>query len=240
MKPYLIALLLMNLQHVFAQEFFFRQMPVEYGKDVQLIKNIFQSADQLIWLGTDKGLFSFDGRTYHHFPREDGKSSAVTAIAQQENSIWIGYEDGHIQYIYPGHAVKINTDSIRNIPVSKILFNNSGVAFIATYGAGLWKFDKGLLTRIPVLHAARLHDIYDALIDHTGKIWFATDNGIWQYEDGKGKEAINLNRDHGLPDNIVTLLQKTSSHNIWIGFYDHGFARYSQAHRSVTADVSIT
>ena len=107
------------------QEFYFRQMPSEFGSDVQQINVIFQGTDQMVWLGTDRGLFSFDGRTYRYTSRPDGAEIPVTSIAECPNGeLWAGYEDGFLQVITKkGFAKIINTDSIKTAPVTKILFN---------------------------------------------------------------------------------------------------------------------
>lgn len=228
MKWRFIFIFLCNILAASAQEFYFRQMPSEFGSDVQQINVIFQGADQMVWLGTDRGLFSFDGRTYRHTSRPDGADVPVTAIAECPNrEIWAGYKDGFLQVITnKGFAKIINTDSIKAAPVTKILFNKNGIAFIATYGSGIWRMDQELLRQIHHPHVDKATDIYDALIDRKGKIWMGTDHGIIVYSEEPDPASKLINREAGLPDEIVTELHETRNGDIWVGFYDYGFGTF--------------
>lgn len=237
MKWILAFVLSWHLIPCATQEYHFRQMPMDYGKDIQLIKNIFQSADQMIWLGTDKGLFSFDGKSYQHFPRTDEKINAVSTIAEHTGEIWIGYDDGHIQIISNDSSKTIRTDSTQDIPISKILFHENGSVYIATYGAGLWKLEKNSFTKIRLKEPATINDIYDALIDASGKIWIATDHGIWIYPAQSAEPVTHLTHADGLPDNIVTELTEGQNRNIWIGLYDHGFASYDLKTNVIQSEI---
>lgn len=212
-----------------AQEYHFRQMPTDYGRDIQHIKILFQGSDQMIWLGTDKGLFTFDGISYRTIPRSDKAVLGVSTIAENEREIWVAYEDGMVQIISPdGHQRTIVMDSILGVPVSKILFaKDPSIVYIATYGAGLWKMDHTHLQKISSSDFGHIHDIYDALIDNEGRLWTATDHGIWIYEDHPVEKWITLSSDDGLPDDIVTLLGHSGQRDVWIGFYDHGFGKYT-------------
>ena len=56
MKFFYCFLFLLGLCLAKGQEYLFRQMPVEYGIEVQQVNILFQARDQMIWLGTDAGL----------------------------------------------------------------------------------------------------------------------------------------------------------------------------------------
>src|SRR5687768_18114554 len=122
MKWLIISLFFLLAANSVAQEFYFRQMPLDYGSDIQQIKILFQGSDQMIWLGTDKGLYSFDGKKYRFASRPDNAVQGVSTIAEYPNGeIWAGYQDGSIHVVtVKGFRRSIPTDSIRGIPVSKI------------------------------------------------------------------------------------------------------------------------
>nr|MDQ3017815.1 histidine kinase [Bacteroidota bacterium] len=165
---------------------------------------------------------------YRHVPRLQGSGISVTTIAESpKGEIWTGYADGVIQIsTFRGHDEMLISDSLSEFAISKILFHNDGYVYIATYGHGLWKWKDGQLVRFSALSNNQVSDIYDALIDPSGLIWIATDHGVWIYQP-KGKSTLtNLNRQHGLRDEIVTTLLADPSGDIWMGFYDHGIGRY--------------
>lgn len=229
MKSLLIFFILNIAGHLSAQEFYWRQMPSEDTRDIQKITLLFQSSDHMIWMGTDKGLFNFDGRKYRDVPRSDGLLPAVSTIAESPTGeIWVGYADGIIQIVRaPGAGTMIREDSLMTFPVSKILFHPDGKVFITTYGHGVWIWEKNQITRPTILSNELTHDIYDALLDPSDQMWLATDHGIWMYNPESPEEFINFNRQHGLTDEIVTKLLAEKSGDIWLGYYDQGIGRYS-------------
>lgn len=218
-----------------SQEFHFRQTPPFLEGDVRQIRLIFQSADQMIWLGTDKGAYSFDGRKYKLHPRPDHLVEEVTAIEESPSGqLWAGYRDGYFHTIaIPGQNKNLRADSIGDASISQILFPSKEDVFIATYGKGLWKYREGNLSRITFQSLALIDDIYDALIDLNGRIWLATDDGIWIYQFDKEESLIHLDRNRGLPDEIIAELALDNNGDVWIGLYDHGLARYVASSDSV-------
>ncbi|HUR30900.1 MAG TPA: histidine kinase [Saprospiraceae bacterium] len=242
MKPVFILLFLFGLTSAYAQEYYFRQMPTEFGREVQHIKVLFQGTDQMLWLGTDKGLYSFDGKILRLASRPDGLSAAVTAIAEsQKGEIIAGYEDGYMHSIsVKGYSKRIPTDSLNGIPITKILPVEDVELYIATYGAGLWRMDENGMKQIQFQHFDDINDIYDALIDQNGRLWAASDHGIWIYNKQPKETLENLNRDDGLPDEIVTELHELDNGDIAIGLYDHGFGRFLQEEKKFHIDWPIS
>ena len=108
MKPVFILVFFFLAFVTGAQEYYFRQMPTDDLRDVQHIKVLFQGSDQMVWIGTDKGLFSFDGKTLRYAPRPDGLSSGVTTIAESSpGEIWAGFDDGLLYSVSTTGVIKI-------------------------------------------------------------------------------------------------------------------------------------
>lgn len=240
MKYYLVILISFIVLPCFGQQFYFREEPSLVEENVRQIHLLFQSADEMVWMGTDKGLFAYDGRQYNHRLRSDDQTLKVTVIAESPGGhIWAGYEDGFIQSVtLQGINEAIPSDSLKGTAISKILFTSSSLVYIATYGKGIWKMDDGHFSKLRDGRLSDLEDIYDALIDAKGRVWLATDNGIWLYDPTGGKDLIHINRSNGLPDEIVTQLEQDDNGDIWIGLYDHGLAKYHVFNDSVTLVMS--
>lgn len=235
MKWICIVMLCLTGQTCIAQEYYFRLMSTDYGSDIQKITTIFQSRDQMIWLGTDKGLYSFDGRVYRYTPRPDRLFHQVTSIAQNSSGeIFAGYDDGFIQTLFDrGDNHLMYSDSFLNIPITRILFASDETAFICTYGAGIWKWSQKTMRRLTHGALSEIDDIYDATIDHKGRLWVGTDEGIWIYDETTEATLQNISQNEGLPDNIVVRLEAHNNGDVWIGLYDHGICRY------ITADDTV-
>ncbi|HQW25380.1 MAG TPA: histidine kinase [Saprospiraceae bacterium] len=228
MKIYWPLLLVFMCGHVFSQDFYFRKEPPLVIEDVRQINIIFQAEDQMIWLGTDKGVFWYDGRRYRQSLRPDQQLKKVTCIAQSRKGlIWAGYEDGYIHTMSAhGNGKNIVADSLQGSLISGLLFNNADQLFITTYGKGIWQLDGDILKRVRFRELAQIDDIYDALFDQQGRLWLATDNGIWIYQSQSPESLSHIGQDQGLPDEIVTQLEMSVNGDIWIGLYDHGLAYY--------------
>ncbi|MDZ4747813.1 MAG: two-component regulator propeller domain-containing protein [Saprospiraceae bacterium] len=180
MKIYLLLLLVLSCSHVISQDFYFRKEPALVVEDVRQINIIFQADDHLVWLGTYKGIFWYDGRRYKQTLRSDQRLEKVTCIAQsRKGHIWVGYEDGYLQTMNADdHGMRIHADSLQGSLISSLLFNEADQLFITTYGKGIWMMTDDKLKRLRFEELDQINDIYDALFDQQGRLWLATDNGI--------------------------------------------------------------
>lgn len=241
MKIYWLLLLVFTCSHVISQDFYFRKEPALVVEDVRQINIIFQAEDQLIWLGTDKGIFWYDGRRYRHSPRPDQRLEKVTCIAEsRRGEIWAGYEDGYLQTMTAhSHGKNIAADSLQGSLISSLLFNNADQLFITTYGKGIWTVTGDQLKRLRFKELDQIDDIYDALFDRQGRLWLATDNGIWIYQPQAPESLAHIGQDQGLPDEIVTQLEWSGNGDIWIGLYDHGLAYYAMDRDTVVPLMSL-
>lgn len=241
MKIYWLLFLVFTYSHVLCQDFYFRKEPALVVEDVRQINIVFQTEDQLIWLGTDKGVFWYDGRRYRHSPRPDQRLEKVTCIAQsKKGQVWAGYEDGYIQTMTAhGYGKSIDADSLQGSLISNLLFNDADQLFIATYGKGLWTETNDTLQRLRFQELDQIDDIYDALFDRKGRLWLATDNGIWIYKPQTPESLTHIGQDHGLPDEIVTHLEMSGNGDIWIGLYDHGLAYFAMDRDTIVPLMSL-
>ena len=71
--------------------------------------------------------------------------------------------------------------------------------------------------------------IYDIELDRKGVLWFATDNGITRYSDGKC-EVISMK--DGLFDNIVRIIKISPDNRLWIGMDEKGLTVYNPENKS--------
>src|SRR5262249_17318855 len=143
MKWSLVIIALCLTLRLTAHEYHFRLLPADYTGDIQDISLLYQSSDKLMWLGTDQGLYSFDGRKYKFFPRPDKARIRVTSIAEDsEGEIWAGYDDGQIIISNYQHTLRhLEEDSLKGIKISNIIFYPDHHVMLATYGKGLWEIN---------------------------------------------------------------------------------------------------
>ncbi|HJW27665.1 MAG TPA: two-component regulator propeller domain-containing protein, partial [Saprospiraceae bacterium] len=235
MRRIITVLFLLRACVVGAHEFHFRLLPTDYTGAIEHIHLLSQSSDKMMWLGTNAGLYAFDGRKYKYFKRPDRQQIEVTAITEEKaGQMWIGYQDGLILILnYQGQIKVLQDDSISGTPIRKIVFHPGGRIFIATYGKGLWQYEAGQLKRVSFGALAELTDIYDALADSRGQLWCSTDNGIWIYEPLPVPKTRYLGKKQGLQDDIITQLDPDQNGNVLLGMYDYGVSMYQVTDHSI-------
>ena len=99
--------------------------------------NVITSANNVIYVGTKSGLFSFreDDNSITKFSKLDGLSSInITAINYKNGKILIGYSDGNIDIIENGNIINIPDIASANIigdKKIKNIFIDSNLAFLS-------------------------------------------------------------------------------------------------------------
>jgi ligand-binding sensor domain-containing protein len=94
-KTSLIFTLLTTAAFLKAQvpSFELQPMPEQYQEVKPTV--LFQAGNRYIWVGTEQGLFRFDGLDYQPFLMPDSIcNNKVTAIGEIGDRLWVGYEDG--------------------------------------------------------------------------------------------------------------------------------------------------
>jgi len=120
--------------------FFEKYYLLKKNEPVQ-INVVFQDKTGFIWLGTNKGLFKFDGINYRRYTAaEKLPDENVTALAQDSlGRIWTGHQNGRMGFLEKdlfqsfeppeGSAVK---------EISDILFDRKGNLWFCTLNDGLY------------------------------------------------------------------------------------------------------
>jgi ligand-binding sensor domain-containing protein len=186
-----------------------------------------------VWVGTDKGLFRFDGIAMQRLTTDDSLSTDhVTAIAQDSlGRIWTGHENGTLSVITTDGISRFNPpEGSATERVSDILFDKDGVLWFATMNDGLYYFVEERLFRIDEDEGMPDMFVYDIMVDRKGTIWAGTDGGVVLIN-RKGKdvtlEVIDYSRN--LADNIVRKIGEAENGEVWLGTEAAGIVRYDMA-----------
>lgn len=91
-----------------------------------------------LYLGTDRGLFTFNGRDLEHYPLPDSlRNQTITALASHKSYILLGLENGKILMF---NGVLFSPFYSKVLPVSKeirkIVPSKNDELLIASYGDG--------------------------------------------------------------------------------------------------------
>lgn len=216
-----LPFLLLHCTTVKSQISHFSNDDVEKILDTRLTV-IDQDARGFIWLGTEHGLYRYDGSNYELIGQRD--TSPVTAIACAQRRIWVGYQDGTIKWLENNRDLHtyLPEEGLPKVAITGIKVDDTGRLWYSTYGEGLYVQDEKHVYNFNVEDGLLENQIYQMALDSLGRLWVATDNGvsICQYTFSK-KSIINLTRSDGLVDEIVYSLTATAE-GMWLGFQSNG------------------
>jgi hypothetical protein len=149
-----------------------------------------------IWVGSDSGVYKYDGTHFISFTKNDILSKSVVSIIYEDKggSIWFGTAESAN---FKGNGV--------------FLFDGKAMTQFNT--------KDGLCTSSPFKN-----DIITAITeDNTGWIWFGGDGGICYYD---GKAFTNFTKKDGYNEQPVKCVLKDKGGNLWFGTWELGLYRY--------------
>jgi ligand-binding sensor domain-containing protein len=190
------------------------------------INAMVQDAKGLIWLGTDAGLFRFNGRTFTAVA--DTVKAPVTALYEHEGMLWIGYRNGMLASIGRDGAWSRYSPLKNNAAISGVYADAwNTLLILTTEGNGVIVLYQG--HTLPLSSAEGLSDDFVYGISFVGRdrqLLAGTDRGINRVRPaGKQLQVEQLNTKNGLPDNIVRVVKGLpGSNRVWAGMQEGGVA----------------
>jgi len=212
---------------------------ISLGTEASVINCFLQDNQGLIWIGSDKGLFSYDGYTVqqHFTPGEQSNSHIYCGIIIDSTYLYLGADNGLLIYNY-------RTDRYEKLQVSfpsdiRALAADDNILWIGSLN-GLYTYD---------LHSRNLkrftreeyknipHEtIYSILCATNRKVYIGTYNGFCSYEPKTHTfEKIDLPVSRPKSNQFVNaLLEDVSRNCIWIGMEGNLF-KYSLSSGKIEA-----
>src|SRR5437879_6477170 len=95
-KVWALAVFLALAPHAVAQHYGFRALGTEVGLLTHDIQCLYQDRTGLLWVGTQNGLYRYDGGRFTQFGKEQGlPSTSVQAVREtQDGTLWVATMDG--------------------------------------------------------------------------------------------------------------------------------------------------
>jgi signal transduction histidine kinase/ligand-binding sensor domain-containing protein/CheY-like chemotaxis protein len=193
------------------------------GMDASVVNCVVQDNSGLIWMGTNRGLYSFDGyRAMHHSAVssavEGGDGVVYCGLMVDSVHLWLGTDNGLV--IFNSY-----TDSFEPPPVKfpkdiRAITRINGTSFWVGSLNGLFRYDS--LTK----HLEKMTDpaiphqaVYSILRYDEDNYYFGTYNGLCSYNVPSGKfSPVTLNTGKGSINKLVlSLLPDYDRRCIWVG-----------------------
>src|SRR5690242_2340775 len=168
-----------------AQRYSFKSYSQDEGLSNLSITCMLQDHNRLIWVGTQNGLFWYDGRVFREFaPGEFTGSTTIEALAEgPDGTLWIATHRAllrrngmHVQPIDLKEPVEIvNANTL--LPFKKMLYVSTR--------QGLVELDTSTLDGRPQMRWLSRTPAISVAEDSRGRIWFGCDNSLCRINDGQ-------------------------------------------------------
>ena len=216
---------------------------INNGLSNNYITDMVQDEKGRLWVGTESGLYSYDGFGFHSYNTANSglNSNMINALYhdQQRGELWIGTKgDGmcvmdmttqrirtigndtqhannimHIAGLPAGDIWLVSQtsilcwqgDSLRTVSTDsgqgffRCVCHDGGDGLLLGHymgGVSLLDMQTQQLRRLPTAHAIDNETVNDFVRDDQGRVWVATDSGLWVYAPGHGKierfEPLNI------------------------------------------------
>ena len=214
--------------------------------------SITQDQGGMLWLGTQHGLYRFDGsqsRVFRADPEDDVSLSAdwVTSLLVDDTGIlWVGTRYGGLNQYNPktGHFHRVPLpapykDTV--VEISVVYQDQQQGIWLGTYGAGLFYWDKTnnelKAVSLPAeIDGVSTHFINDVVIDDNQQLWLAIGDAplrskgqarggliYWDLARRSGRAWHPDNS--GLSDDTVTRLLLDQQQQLWLTTFYSGLWR---------------
>ena len=202
------------------------------------LHRICQTADNHVWVTTDKELLEFDGRVFHRYTTAQGLASVMSSVAEDTaGNLWIG---GHtlIRLDRKGLTSYGEADGFHSAAVQAIIQAKDGTLYFADGDFYLNHFDgKRFEAKHPTLppNPRFLWTSRWALLDSRNEWWILTTEGLYRFSssDFARPLARYAIRD-GLKADAMFQIFEDKRGEIWVSVQapnagNHGLARFERS-----------
>jgi signal transduction histidine kinase/ligand-binding sensor domain-containing protein len=195
--------------------------------DVQALA---QTTDGFLWLGTQTGLFRFDGVRFELFepaaPESLPSVSVRSLLALPEGGLWVGYQFGGVSLIRDGAIRSFGEqDGMPRGTVLSLVQDSGGVTWVGATG-GLARFDDGRWHRVGPDEGIPAGQVTGMLADRRGRLWAAAVDGVFVRAPGASRfqrTALSYSSTVGYREQIS--LQDGADGTVWVSSPTIGLRR---------------
>lgn len=174
-----------------------------------------------IWLGTDQGVYKYDGKTFRNYNQKDGLSpidiSRKSILVDKSGGIWVGTNGGVFRYDpvedqKGGQSFSLFQE-LPSINVAGIMEDRAGNIWIASTQKGVYRYDGETITNLTEKEGLGVNYAGGMAQDNAGNMWFTMKNGICKYD---GKSFTEYTPEDGLGGSEFWGIYIEQSGIIWV------------------------
>lgn len=199
----LLIVLLLCTKYSNGQKKFVRKITINSDQNDLIPRALTEDDKGFMYIGTNKGLYRFDGTNFKHI---EGLAGQITALSYINNTLYIGCEDGTIAQLQQNKISKIAIKGLKiNTEISSIKYAvEDNQIYLSTKGQGLLVLADYGNYFINTKNKLSDNYVYN-IVRSQNTIWASTDKGINKIAISEQRPTIKqLNTTNGLIDNIVS------------------------------------
>src|SRR3984893_10545493 len=168
------------------------------------IEAIAQTQDGYIWLGTDTGLFRFDGKSFERYHPTSGvdlpPGTIPSLMATPDGGLWIGYASAGASFLKNGHNVNFGTpEGLTAGSITRFARDKSGVIWAASRAA-LWRQQGSLWKKVDAALGYSADYAANVFVDSRGTVWVGTGKELVYLTEGSKRFEVALQQEDKLYD----------------------------------------
>jgi signal transduction histidine kinase/ligand-binding sensor domain-containing protein len=183
------------------------------------IEVIAQTQEGYIWLGTDTGLFRFDGKSFERYHPTSGEDllpgTIPTLMATPDGGLWVGYASAGASFLKDGHNVNFGKpEGLTAGSISRFARDRSGVIWAAS-SAALWRQEGSLWKKVDAALGYSADYAVNVFVDSRGTVWVGSGKALVYLTEGSKRFEVALKQEDKLYE-----LAEAPDGTLWIGLED--------------------
>jgi ligand-binding sensor domain-containing protein/serine phosphatase RsbU (regulator of sigma subunit) len=194
--------------HAFAQGYNFRNFNSEDGLTQSYIYSIIQDIHGYLWIGTDNGLFRYNGLKFENYTTSDSLAdNFITCGISDKECQWFGHWNGRLSYFNGKKFHSVNIPRSDLSPVTHFAKSPDNKIWVSTYSSGLVKLsiDTGVIKQY-LFKDITIIISFDFITDN--ELLVGTNTGLLHCRLKESGEVEIIRPVLDIPESKVTCIQK--------------------------------
>ncbi len=196
------------------------------------VTSLTQAADGYIWIGTQTGVYRFDGDKFEAFTPTSGRlldAYVQGVFAPRSGGVWVGYAFGGLSFIKAGKVTNFTRkDGLGGGTTSGtgLAEDSRGHLWVASGADAVYRLDEGHFTQVRSRQgSAKWPIIYAIAIDEADTVWIGGVDAL-KYKRANEDDFTDI----PVPKGVIVAIREGDHHSLWLHYGDG---------RNVSVDVGV-
>ncbi len=176
-----------------------------------------------LWLGTDIGIFRYEGRDFQNFSQLHNLDLGFvwTIYEDLDQNLWFASDNGLWRYTLEDLKVMTEDDGLAHNSIETMLEDSEGRLWFGTTGNGVSRYDRTAFETLSINHGLVDDSILSLFEDSRGNMWIGTSSGVSR---SYGSLILPV-REESLENAVRCILEDETSKDLWFAAPD-GLVRF--------------